>query len=198
MVAGPFGMLVGRPPTHATWTVNFVIHSCSSAWKNCLPNSLSFGIEKLAELGVQGLNFCGGEPLLRRDLPELVRHAKGCGLETMVSTNGNHLQIRLPELAGYIDWVALPLDGPTPEIHEHFRGRGNFARICALLETLAEYPHIKINTVVTARNVASVPQIGDLNSRKSSEMESHPVFPPWAGRDTARSAGSIGRVLFGG
>ena len=80
-----------------------------------------------AKCGGPLLQFSGGEPTLRDDLPELVRFAKeaGCGY-TQVNTNG----IRLAQDPAYakrlkeagLDIVFLQLDGTRNEIYETLRG----------------------------------------------------------------------------
>lgn len=73
------------------------------------------------------LQLSGGEPTLREDLPELVRHAKAAGASTVqLNTNG----IRLAEDEGYagslkeagLDIVFLQFDGPDDRIFRILRG----------------------------------------------------------------------------
>jgi PqqA peptide cyclase len=45
-------------------------------------------LAEAADLGVLQVHFSGGEPTLRRDLPELIGHAAGLGLYTNVITAG--------------------------------------------------------------------------------------------------------------
>ena len=80
--------------------------------------------EIMAKCGRPLLQFSGGEPTLRDDLPELVRYAKEAGCNyTQVNTNG----IRLAEDAAYaerlreagLDIVFLQFDG---NIYETLRG----------------------------------------------------------------------------
>ena len=82
------------------------------------------------------LQFSGGEPTLRDDLPELVRYAKEAGCSyTQLNTNG----IRLAEDPAYaksladagLDIVFLQFDGTKEKIYETLRGK-------ALLETKKE------------------------------------------------------------
>ena len=82
------------------------------------------------------LQFSGGEPTLRDDLPELVRYAKETGCSyTQVNTNG----IRLAEDPDYVrrlaeaglDIVFLQFDGIRDDIYRTLRGRD-------LLETKLE------------------------------------------------------------
>jgi len=82
------------------------------------------------------LQFSGGEPTLRDDLPELVRFAKKAGCSfTQINTNG----LRLAEDPDYaarlaeagLDVVFLQFDGTEDRIYQALRGR-------ALLETKLE------------------------------------------------------------
>lgn len=128
-------------------------------------NELMIGIANLSQLGVRGLNFCGGEPLMHGDLPNLILFAKETGLETMLSTNGNKLRECLPQFATALDWIVLPLDGPTDDIHGYYRGSGNFSRVLELISWIGtDFPHIniKINTVVTDRNIEQLDGIAKL------------------------------------
>ncbi|HEY5345827.1 MAG TPA: radical SAM protein, partial [Verrucomicrobiae bacterium] len=52
-------------------------------------------LTEAAALGVVQANFSGGEPLLRADAPEIVRHARGLGLYTNLSTGGTLLTEKL-------------------------------------------------------------------------------------------------------
>ena len=74
------------------------------------------------------LQFSGGEPTLRDDLPELVRFAKEAGCSyTQINTNG----IRLAEDPDYarrladagLDIVFLQFDGTDDSVYEALRGR---------------------------------------------------------------------------
>ena len=82
------------------------------------------------------LQFSGGEPTLRDDLPQLVRCAKEAGCSyTQVNTNGIRLA-RDPDYArrlaeAGLDIVFLQFDGTTDEIFETLRG-------APLLETKRE------------------------------------------------------------
>ena len=75
-----------------------------------------------AELGYDVVGISGGEPLLYRPLPELLRTAKQLGLLTTVTSNGMLLTPRrLAALVGLVDVLAVSLDG-TPASHDRMRG----------------------------------------------------------------------------
>ena len=48
-------------------------------------------LAEAAELGVVQTHFSGGEPLVRKDLPQIVARARGLGLYTNLSTGGTLL-----------------------------------------------------------------------------------------------------------
>jgi pyrroloquinoline quinone biosynthesis protein E len=55
-------------------------------------------LTEAAALGVVQAHFSGGEPLLRADAPEIIRHARGLGLYTNLSTGGTLLTEKLAGL----------------------------------------------------------------------------------------------------
>jgi len=130
--------------------------------KDPTAQELTFGITRLKALGLTALNFCGGEPLLRTDLAKLFRHMKMLSIETILSTNGDLLEKRIGGFEGILDWIALPLDGGLPEHHDRYRGPGSFSRFPCKVELVRQKlpsTGIKINTVVTSRNIKNIPQI---------------------------------------
>jgi len=67
----------------------------------------------------------GGEPLLRRDIEEISRHAAGLGLMVVIGSNGITLtaeRVRALKAAG-VAGIGLSVDSLHPEKHDAFRGR---------------------------------------------------------------------------
>ncbi|HEU5268379.1 MAG TPA: radical SAM protein, partial [Jatrophihabitans sp.] len=65
---------------------------CYASSEKCLPGELNTAesmdlVSQIAELGTQTLVFTGGEPMLRKDLFQIVEHARSCGLRTNIITN---------------------------------------------------------------------------------------------------------------
>ena len=74
-------------------------------------------------LGAIKVGFTGGEPLLRRDLPELVRRAYDEGLSNSIDTNGALLDSRLArelKRAGLSN-MNVSLDHPEARRHDRLR-----------------------------------------------------------------------------
>ncbi|WP_309228609.1 radical SAM protein [Roseomonas sp. KE2513] len=55
-------------------------------------------LDDAAEGGVERVRFYGGEPLLHRDLPSMVRHACDRGMRPYITTNGTHLGRKIKPL----------------------------------------------------------------------------------------------------
>ena len=79
-------------------------------------------IRQAQELGVSVINFVGGEPLLREDLPEIIRSVDKSLSTTVMFTNGWELGARVMELqkAG-LDSVYISIDSADAEKHDKFR-----------------------------------------------------------------------------
>jgi radical SAM protein with 4Fe4S-binding SPASM domain len=81
-------------------------------------------IDDLAAFGVPVILFSGGEPLLRPDLFDLIRHAQDQGIRGVISTNGTlitpALAQEMKELG--LSYVGVSIDGPEA-IHDKFRGK---------------------------------------------------------------------------
>ena len=75
------------------------------------------------ELGVSVLNLVGGEPLLRDDLPDIIRSVNKDLTTTIVFTNGSSLAERARSLRGAgLDSVYVSLDAADALRHDKFRG----------------------------------------------------------------------------
>ena len=80
-------------------------------------------IDDLSEFGAPVLLFSGGEPLMRKDLPELAAYAIERGMRAVISTNGTLID---PEMASVfknigLSYVGISLDG-NRAINDKFRG----------------------------------------------------------------------------
>jgi len=88
-----------------------------------------FLIDDLAKFGVPVILFSGGEPLVRKDLPELADYAVKKGMRAVISTNGTLITPQTARTLKDIglSYVGISLDG-MEEINDRFRGvKGAFS-----------------------------------------------------------------------
>jgi radical SAM protein with 4Fe4S-binding SPASM domain len=147
-------------------------------------------VDQLAVLGCQRLVLGGGEPLLRRDVPALVRHADGLGVDCFVNTNGSRIRRALLE-----EWescppagVAVSLDGPDAETNDALRGPGTFRLATRGIRLLRRHhrPGFAISVTVTPRNAALVARMVELASAQgASTLLLRPAYPAGVALDSA-------------
>lgn len=116
------------------------------------------------------LVFSGGDPLMRKDIFELIDYAAKKGLRVSITPSATPKLTRKNILrakeAGIARW-ALSLDGPDAETHDYFRGfSGTFERTMKTIDLLNELQApFQINTTVTQYNVDKLPEIADLMAK---------------------------------
>ena len=75
---------------------------------------------------LDGVAFTGGEPLLRRELPELMARIRELGFAVKLDTNGNHPDALKKVLdAGLVDYVAMDVKN-SPERYAETIGLPSF------------------------------------------------------------------------
>ncbi len=81
-------------------------------------------IDELQALGISAIDFTGGEPLLRDDLTELLRHTSGKGLLSHLNTNGYLLTPeRVQDIVqSGVNSINVSLDSVSPEKMEVLTG----------------------------------------------------------------------------
>jgi len=123
-------------------------------------------IRSLPDLGRPILVFSGGEPLMRPDLLELAGIAREVGLPTALATNGTIMDDRLARriVEAGIRRTSMSFDGPTPAIHDRFRGiDGSFEATRRGFATLRDAGmSMQINTSVARHNFQHLDAMYDL------------------------------------
>ena len=118
-------------------------------------------IDELRAAGMGRASIMGGEPLLRKDVADVIGHLRRCGVHASMNTNGWLVPERIDELAD-LDLVCVTLDGPEP-IHDGQRRRGSYARVLRALEALRQrnIPTVTM-TVVTPAGIDHVDHVLDV------------------------------------
>ena len=97
-------------------------------------------LEEMAGGGVKSLMFAGeGEPLLHKDIEELICFAKGCGIDVSVTTNGVLINKRISkESLEALSWIRVSFNAATRENYARVHGTqaSDFDRVLENLEQL--------------------------------------------------------------
>lgn len=121
-------------------------------------------IDRLAEFGHPILIFTGGDPMMRRDLFDLIAYATQKGLRCSLTPTATALPTseRLGKaLEAGIRRIALSLDAPHPEIHDNFRKvQGSWQRTIDILHRALDIGlSVQVNTTVATHNVDILPEM---------------------------------------
>ncbi len=126
-------------------------------------------IDDLAEFGAPVILFSGGEPMVRKDILELIRYAVHSGRRAVVSTNGTlitgELAAKLHEIG--LSYVGISLDG-LEEVHDAFRQvRGAFGRAMTAIDNCREVGlKVGLRFTINRLNYREIPGIFDLVEQK--------------------------------
>lgn len=128
-------------------------------------------VDEIADLGAAAVSFTGGEPLLRKDLEEIIAHARARRLWVHLNTNGFLLdEARARSLvAAGVDSVNLSLDGDTAALHDDLRrAKGSFEGVRGAVAHLRaargrrRRPSVTLVGVLGGRNALAAPRIAAL------------------------------------
>ena len=115
-------------------------------------------IDRLADFGSPILIFTGGDPMMRKDLYQLIAYATQKGLRCSLTPTATALptteRLEKARQAG-IRRIALSLDAPRPEIHDSFRQvPGSWQRTMDILHRAQAIGlSVQVNTTVAKHNV---------------------------------------------
>ncbi len=156
-------------------------HCRASAQELADPGELSTDqakelIEQVASFPRQPMMvMTGGDPLKRKDLSELIRHAVAQGIQVALTPSATPLATReafqRARDAG-VRRLGISLDGADAQTHDAFRGwEGSFARTLEMLQNARELNFaVQINTSITRRNVHQIDAIAELLAGQAIAM----------------------------
>jgi radical SAM protein with 4Fe4S-binding SPASM domain len=91
-------------------------------------------VDEIYSFGATYLGLSGGEPLLRKDLPEIIGYAKKTGLNVSLITNGYFVDGKIfDNLVRHRVRVSISVDG-TEDINDAIRGKGAYAKAVSAME----------------------------------------------------------------
>jgi PqqA peptide cyclase len=188
-VAPPLGLLAEltyRCPLHCSYCSNpldlgaYTDELTTAEWHRVLAEA--------RDLGVLQLHLSGGEPLLRRDLAEIVQHAGELGFYTNLITSALGLTPRRAHelLAAGLDHVQISLQADEAALSDRLAGTPSFERKLAAARLVKElgWP-LTLNVVLHRHNVDRLAGVLDLAERlEADRIElAHTQYYGWALRN---------------
>jgi MoaA/NifB/PqqE/SkfB family radical SAM enzyme len=184
--ASPAASAASAPPTGPTATIpsvdwwitsrcNLVCDFCFGPQADRDPVGLRETIlHRIERSSAAVVTFCGGEPLVVREIGRYARRLAESGKGTVLNTNGLLLRKRL-EQGLDLDFAAvgLSIDGSTELVHRAMRGaKANLGEVLRAAQLVADRPgtSLKIGTVVSAVNRGDLPSLAALVGRLKPDV----------------------------
>jgi len=159
--------LTPNRPHHAQWMVtrkcNYRCRGCN-VWREQDENELSTseikrGLDILKDLGIMEIVLSGGNPLLRRDIGEIIDYASKLFITT-VYDNGSMAAGKIEALRN-ADFVAISIDSLDPAKNDYLRGvAGAWKRAVESVEKLQkEGIRVGVTPTISQVNINEIVEI---------------------------------------
>jgi MoaA/NifB/PqqE/SkfB family radical SAM enzyme len=166
--------LTPNRPHHAQWMItrkcNYRCRGCN-VWKEQDKHELSTeevnrGLDILKDLGIVELVISGGDPLLRKDAPEIIEHASKLFVTT-VYDNGSMAKQNLEALRN-VDFVAISIDSLDPKKNDYIKAvPGAWKKAMEAVETLhKEGINVSVTPTISQLNLYEIVDITNYFTKK--------------------------------
>lgn len=164
------------------------------------PDDLRRCLDQIRALGVEYVDFTGGEPALHRHLAVAVRHARQIGLRVEVTTNAIRFGRYADDIVPYVDTLNISVDTLSAERYHAIRGVDTLNRTVALVEWLRgqQAANIKLIAVITSQTLAGMGDVIGFAQANQVPVYLSPMFEYFAGQSEYRErkpGGSAARPL---
>ncbi len=115
-------------------------------------------LDYLKCIGVEKINFAGGEPTMYPHLKELATMVKRMGFKATIVSNGSRIdEAWIKDMAGLIDWIGLSVDSPSEEdeilIGRHCKGIRHLDNVKKVAELAHKFGiKVKLNITVVRKS----------------------------------------------
>jgi len=161
---GPLYMITWR----CTRACNYSCLYCSFASNPSIPDEISTEggmhiVDQIYDFGASWFGISGGEPLLRKDIFEVIGYARKIGLNVSLITNGFYVEDKtFDNLVRNEVHTAISIDG-TEETNDAMRGKGAYAKGISAMQKLSKERLLDcLVTTLTTVNYKDVGHVVDL------------------------------------
>jgi len=131
-------------------------------------------IDKFAQEGAKFITFSGGEPLLRKDIKEIIDHCNKKNIKVGINTNGILVQEKIEQFLG-VNEVQISLDGPE-KVNDPQRGKGVHRKAIQAIEILqAHNISVNLSAVITKYTINHVQYLLELAEKYKIGFYIHPA-----------------------
>lgn len=165
-----------------TGACNLSCASClwkSSAQGDLPPEEIVDFYRGLRENGFVANVIWGGEPLMRKDIAQIIRASSDNNFFTVLITNGYYLEEAAGELNGLVDVYIVSIDHHDPAVHDEIRGKeGLFQRAMAGIDKVRRLDPeaaITLNHLLLKKNQGCLPELLELARDRNISIYISPI-----------------------
>ncbi|MBC7131429.1 SPASM domain-containing protein [Candidatus Bathyarchaeota archaeon] len=153
-------------------------------------------VDKIYDFGVSWLGITGGEPLLRRDLFEIIGYARKAGLNVSLIISGRHLNDeKFEAIVRNEVRVSVSIDG-AEETNDKIRGLGAYKDAVSAIERISRekllnclvYTFANIGEKATNVNEGDIRHVLDLAAEYGARWVIYHSFIPYSSEKEALKA----------
>ena len=134
-------------------------------------------INQLAELGTKRINIVGGEPLIRKDIDDIVFYIKNKGIECTMTTNGHFVPYKI-DVIKKLDLLCISLDG-IKEKNDLQRGQGTHDAVIKALDIATSNGVIcQISCVLTKGTLDSIDYMVEIGNKYNAKVAFTTLIKP--------------------
>lgn len=138
-------------------------NSCKNSRSELTTNEIKNIIKEASDLGCNDISLSGGEPLLHKNVVDVMRIVKDYGLKLTVNTNGTLLNEKIIKIMGHleVDLVTVSIHGYHAKTHDFItQSHGSWSKAVESIEELIKNNiPVGIATAITKVNMNEVPLI---------------------------------------
>lgn len=141
----------------------------------------------LRRMGVSVVDFIGGEPLLHKEIPEMLSYAKNLRFFVKLSTNGILYETRAHELKGKISRIYVSLDTTDANEYSIIRGTDGYDQLLSSIKCAKEMNQdICLMCTFTNETINNIEQIASFAKEYRVNVFFHPCFSYFGNRPLNR------------
>lgn len=183
------GFFFANKPTQAAFLVTYSCNSrCSwcTSWQKPKAKELTLGqikiiFSQLKRFGIKLLYLSGGEPLVRKDILNIVKLASDFGFDLILTTNGIllngqliHKLAKIPSLH-----INVSLDTLDNELYKKIRGVGGLEQVIQNLKLFKKlYPRfpLRVTMTVSGANISQTEKVYRFCRQNKIYFSPNPYF----------------------
>jgi MoaA/NifB/PqqE/SkfB family radical SAM enzyme len=144
-------------------------------------------LNDLKKIGVRAVDFTGGEPLLNKDLPQILRHAKNLGFFIKLSTNGLIYPDKADEIKDIPTRIYFSLDTIDSDEYKKIRGTDGFYKVLESIEIAKKFNQEScLFYTVTDDNIHNLNKIVSFSQKNRINLYIHPCFNYFGNKELSK------------